>query len=65
MYENGSPVAASVAAQERKKMSQEIDEEGRQAKKCDSINFILKINFKMDLSDMLICKSRRFIHRSV
>lgn len=32
-----------------------------QVEKCDSINFIIKINFKTDLSDMLTCKSRTFI----
>lgn len=32
-----------------------------QVEKCDSINFIIKINFKTDLTDMLTCKSRTFI----
>lgn len=32
-----------------------------QVEKCDSINFIIKINFETDLTDMLTCKSRTFI----
>lgn len=40
----------------------EIDEKEREVKKCDAINFIRKINFKTDFSDMLSRKSRAFIY---